>query len=99
MKVPFLNTYYHCLVDQVHQLHIIKDTSLMGSDSTQENEKKGEKTQNSRVIVTAEVSSFASARDMNPISSHISYYDVLIVGHGALKACNLYCFMKTIFYI
>ena len=22
-----------------------------------------------------------------------------IVGHGALKACNLYCFMKTIFYI
>ena len=23
----------------------------------------------------------------------------LIVGHGALKACNLYCFMKTIFYI
>ena len=21
------------------------------------------------------------------------------VGHGALKACNLYCFMKTIFYI
>ena len=23
----------------------------------------------------------------------------LHVGHGALKACNLYCFMKTIFYI
>ena len=22
-----------------------------------------------------------------------------IVGHGAVKACNLYCFMKTIFYI
>ena len=22
-----------------------------------------------------------------------------IIGHGALKACNLYSFMKTIFYI
>ena len=22
-----------------------------------------------------------------------------IVGHGAVKTCNLYCFMKTIFYI
>ena len=43
MKVPFLNTYYYCLMDQVHQLHIVKDTSLMGSDSTQENEKKGKK--------------------------------------------------------
>ena len=52
--MPFLNTYYQCLMDQVHQLHVIKDTSLMGSDSTQENEKKGKKTQNSGVIVIAE---------------------------------------------
>ena len=39
---------------------------------------KGKKTQNSVVIVTAEVSRFASARDTNPISSHLSYYGVLI---------------------
>ena len=77
MKVLFLNTYYHCLVDQVHRLHVIKDTSLMGSDSTQEKEKKKKKTQNSGVIVTAEVSSFASVRDTNLISSHVSYYGVL----------------------
>ena len=76
MKMSFLNTYYHYLVDQVHRLHVIKDTSLMGSDSTQDNKKKG-KTHNSGVIVTAKVSSFASARDTNPISSHVSYYDVL----------------------
>ena len=62
MKVPFLNTYYHCLVDQVHQLLVIKDTSLMGLDSKQENEKKEKNTQNSGVIVTIEVSSFASAK-------------------------------------
>ena len=43
MKVSFLNTYYHCLVDQVHQLHVINDTSLMGLDSTQKNEKKGKR--------------------------------------------------------
>ena len=43
MKVSFLNTYYHCLVDLVHQLLVIKDTSLMGSYSTQENEKNGKK--------------------------------------------------------
>ena len=78
MKVPFLNTYYHCLVDQVHQLHVIKDTSLMGPDSIQENEKNGKKkTQNSGVIITTEVSSFASARDTNSISGHVSYYNVL----------------------
>ena len=34
-------------------------------------------------------------RDM----SHLLYGKWEIVGHGALKACNLYCFMKTIFYI
>ena len=73
MKVLFLNTYCHCLIDQVHQLHVINDTSLMGSDSTQENEKKRKKkTQNSRVFVTAEVSSFASVRDTNPIYGHVS---------------------------
>ena len=77
MNVSFLNTYYHCLVDQVHQLHVIKNTSLMCSDFTQKNEKKGKKTQNSGVIVTAEVSSFASVRDTNPISGHVSYYCVL----------------------
>ena len=43
MKAQFLNTYYHYLVDQVHQLHVINDTSLMGSDFTQENEKKEKK--------------------------------------------------------
>ena len=32
MKVQFLNTYYHCLMDQVHQLHVIEDTSLMCSE-------------------------------------------------------------------
>ena len=36
------------------------------------------KTQNSGVIITAKVSSFSSARDMNPISGHVSYYSVLI---------------------
>ena len=41
MEVPFLNTYYQYLMDQVHQLHVIKDTSLVSSDTIQENEKKG----------------------------------------------------------
>ena len=53
MKVQFLNTYYHCLMDQVHQLHVIEDTSLMGSDFTQEKEKREKKTQNSEVVETA----------------------------------------------
>ena len=38
---------------------------------------KGKKTQNSGVIITAEVSSFASVRDTNLISGHVSYYGVL----------------------
>ncbi|KAL6322741.1 hypothetical protein AAG906_018622 [Vitis piasezkii] len=40
--------------------------------------RKGKKKpQNSEVVVTVEVSSFASARDINPISGHVSYYGVL----------------------
>ena len=62
---------------QVHQLHVIEDKSLTGSNFTQENEKMGKKTHNSGVVVTVEVSIFASAKDMNPISSHISYYGML----------------------
>ncbi|KAL6333908.1 hypothetical protein AAG906_039320 [Vitis piasezkii] len=49
----------------------------MGSDFTLESEKKGKKTQNNGVVVTPEVLSFASARDKNPIPSHVSYYGVL----------------------
>ena len=70
MKVPFLNTYYHCLVDQIHQLHVIKDTLIMGLDFTREQE-KWKKIQNNGVIVTTEVSSFVSVRDTNPISGHV----------------------------
>ena len=62
VKVQFLNTYYHCLVDQVHQLHVIEGASLIALASIQKNEKKGKKTQNSGVIVTIEVSSFTSER-------------------------------------
>ena len=40
--------------------------------------KKKKKTQNSGVIATAEMSSFASARDMNLIFGHVSYYGLLI---------------------
>ncbi|RVW70004.1 hypothetical protein CK203_065768 [Vitis vinifera] len=39
--------------------------------------RKGKKNQNSGVVVTIEVSSFASARDKNPIPGHVSYYGVL----------------------
>ena len=43
MKVPFLNSKHILSLSHgpKHQLHVIKDTSLMGSNSTQENEKKG----------------------------------------------------------
>ena len=50
----------------------------MGSYFTQENEKMGKKTQNSGVVVTTNVSSFASARDMNPIYGHVSYHGLVI---------------------
>ncbi|RVW29139.1 hypothetical protein CK203_102563 [Vitis vinifera] len=54
------------------------DTSLMGSDFTQENEKNGKKKLKTvELLVTIEVSSFASARDKNPTPSHVSYYGVL----------------------
>ena len=43
---------------------------------TREREKE-KKTQNSGVVVTTNVSGFASARDMNPISGHVSYHGVL----------------------
>ena len=49
----------------------------MGSDFTQENEKREKKSQNNGVVVPAEVSSFGSARDKNSIPNHVSYYDVL----------------------
>ena len=42
-----------------------------------EREKGKKKTQNSGVVVTAEVLSFASTRDKNPILGHVSYYGML----------------------
>ena len=39
--------------------------------------KKKKKTQNSGVVVIADVSIFANARYTNPILSHVSYYGVL----------------------
>ena len=72
MKVLFLNIYYYCLVDQVHQLHVIKIFFYEFIFHTRERE-KGKKTQNSGVTVFTEVSSFASVRDTNPISGYVSY--------------------------
>ncbi|RVW87605.1 hypothetical protein CK203_041220 [Vitis vinifera] len=61
-------------VDLIHRREFI---SWFEERISHKRTRKGKKKNNSGVVVTAEVSSFASARDKNPIPGHVSYYGVL----------------------
>ncbi|RVW77130.1 hypothetical protein CK203_054291 [Vitis vinifera] len=61
----------------VYLIHTREFISWFEEHISHKRTRKGKKTQNSGVVVIAEVSSFASARDKNPIPGHVSYYGVL----------------------
>ena len=70
MRAVYQNTFWRYHMVQIHVLHASMDTLLMDLDSTL----KTVITKERRKIVT---SSFASARDMNPITGDVPYYGVL----------------------